>query len=87
MAASLLDMIDISLKISLSIILIIFIYSSGSVFEVEYYNKLVELYTKPWWRWLLVGLLIASSLWCPTFTIALLLALFFYFADIEILTQ
>ena len=83
----LMDMVDISLKMSLTIILIVWLYSSGAVFESEYYEKMVDLYTKPWWRWLLIALLILGTMWCPSFAIAMAMAMFFYFADIEVLVK
>jgi hypothetical protein len=81
------EMIDATLKVSLSILLIVWLYHSGTIFESEYYDKLVDLYTKPWWRWLLVGLLILATLWCPSFAVALLMSIFFYFADIDSLVK
>jgi hypothetical protein len=82
-----LEMIDVSLKLSLTIVLIVWLYSSGTIFESEYYDKLVDLYTKPWWKWLVIGLLIASLMWCPSFAMALTMGIFFYFADIEALVK
>ena len=81
------QMIDLSLKLSLTIIIIVWLYSSGTIFESEYYDKLVDLYTQPWWKWILIGLLIAGSVWCPSFAVALLMGIFFYFADIEALIK
>jgi hypothetical protein len=81
------SMIDASLKILLSIILLIWLYNFGTIFESEYHEKLVNLYTNPWWRWMLVGLLVISTEWCPSFAIALLMSIFFYFADINSLVK
>jgi hypothetical protein len=81
------EMIDASLKLSLSTLLVVWLYYSGTIFESEYYDKLVDLYTKPWWRWLLVCLLIVAILWCPSFAVALLMSMFFYFADIDSLVK
>ncbi len=80
-------MIDASLKLSLTAVLIVWLFSSGSVFESEYYDKLVNLYTHPWWRWLLICLLVAATMWYPVFAIGMLMALFFYFADIEVFVK
>lgn len=78
-------MFDITLQLLLTVIVFIWLYTSGAIFEVEYYNKLVTLYTYPWWRWLLLALLLVVAQWCPTLSIALLMAIFFYFADIGII--
>ena len=79
--------IEISLKISLTIVIIVWLFQSGSVFEVDYYNKLVAMTDYPWWKWLLIGLIIVSSMWCPSVGIALMLGVFFYLSDTEVLTQ
>jgi hypothetical protein len=54
-------------------------------FEVEYSKKLVDLYIQPWWRFLVVGLLIAAALWCPRVTIVVALVVFFYMSDVDAL--
>ena len=55
------------------------------VFEVEYGNKLVELFMYPWWRILMVFLVISSAIWCPRVGILVALAVFFYLGDMETL--
>ena len=79
--------VEMALKLSLTMIVIVWLFQSGSVFEVEYYNKLVAMTDYSWWKWLLIVLLVAASAWCPSLGLALLLGVFFYFADIEVLTQ
>lgn len=54
-------------------------------FEAEYSKKLVDLYIQPWWRFLVVGLLIASALWCPRVAIVVALVVFFYLSDMDTL--
>ena len=81
------EMVDTALKLSLTAVLIVWLFSSGSVFESEYYDKLVNLYTHPWWRWLLIALLVAGSMWYPVFAVAMMMAVFFYFADIEVFVK
>jgi hypothetical protein len=79
--------IEMALKLSLTIVIIVWLFQSGSVFEVEYYSKLVALSDYSWWKWLLMGLLIAGSIWCPSLGLALMLGIFFYLSDTEVLTQ
>ncbi len=57
----------------------------STIFEEEYTQKLTDLYIKPWWRILLVILLIASSIWCPRVGILMALLVFFYLNDMEML--
>ena len=47
--------IDSAARTGLSIVLLLWLVSYGTVFEVEYNSKLVEMYKHPWWR-MLVGL-------------------------------
>lgn len=70
--------------LSVFVIAIVLIKCS-TLFEVEYSSKLIHLYLHPWWRILIVLLLLASSLWCPRVGILMALLVFFYFADMETL--
>ena len=54
-------------------------------FEAEYSKKLIDLYIQPWWRFLVVGLLIAAALWCPRVAIIVALVVFFYLSDVNAL--
>jgi hypothetical protein len=67
----------------LLIIAIIIPYSS--IFENEYHSKLANLYTYPWWRILIVLLLLAGASWCPRVGILLALVVFFYLSDMNLL--
>lgn len=77
-------MLDTTIKLFLLVLVFLWLFTAGSIFEVEYYDKLVELYTHPWWRWLLIALVIVSASWCPSLAIIFTLAIFFYFADIQV---
>ena len=71
---------------SLSVIVIgILIVKYSTIFEQEYTNKLTNLYIHPWWRLLIVLLIVLSSLWCPRVGILVGLLVFFYLSDMEIL--
>jgi hypothetical protein len=71
---------------ALSVIIIgILIVKYSTIFEQEYTNKLTNLYLHPWWRLLIVLLVILSSLWCPRVGILVGLLVFFYLSDMEIL--
>jgi hypothetical protein len=72
-----------------AIVVLIAVYifiAYSTVFEVEYSTKLLDLYTKPWWRMLIVFLLISSAIWCPRVGIVIAALLFFYLGDMETLT-
>jgi hypothetical protein len=70
--------------ISLLIISIIIVKYS-SIFEEQYTKKLINLYLYPWWRILIIFLVLLSTLWCPRVGIIMALLVFFYFSDMETL--
>ena len=57
----------------------------GALFEEEYTQKLIDLYIHPWWRMLIVFLVIAAAIWCPTVGIMIALLVFFYLSDMNTL--
>jgi hypothetical protein len=65
--------------------LIIVRYSS--LFEEEYTQKLTDLYIMPWWRILIVLLVLTSAIWCPRVGILVALIVFFYLSDMNLLIQ
>lgn len=62
------------------------IYNS-TLFEKEYNETLMNLYTYPWWRFLMVFLVISSAVWSPELAIIVALAIFFYLNDMNTLIQ
>jgi len=54
----------------------------STAFEVEYSKNLINLYINPWWRLLVVALVIAAAMWSPRIGILVALAAFFYLSDI-----
>ena len=67
------------------LLIIAFIIPYSAVFEEEYHSKLAHLYTYPWWRILVVLLLLAGASWCPRVGILLALVVFFYLSDMNLL--
>lgn len=59
----------------------------STVFEAEYGDKLIDLYMKPWWRILVVLLVVASAIWCPRVGVIVAVAAFFYLNDMETLVS
>lgn len=69
---------------ALSVIIIgIVLVKYSTIFEEEYTKKLTNLYIQPWWRFLIVLLLLSSVMWCPRVGILMALLVFFYFSDME----
>jgi hypothetical protein len=68
-------------------ILLLCILQVGTVFEVHYPTRLVELYAFPWWRFLIVFLVVIGAWWCPRVGLLVALAAFFYLNDMHILTN
>ena len=56
----------------------------GSVFENEYPQVFVKLYTIPIWRLLLVLLMISAAIWNHSVGIMIAFTLFFYVMDMEV---
>ena len=57
----------------------------SSLFEQEYHSKLIDLYAYPWWRILVIFLVIASAFWCPRISLLIALVVFFYLSDMNTL--
>lgn len=63
----------------------IVIVKYSSLFEEEYTKKLTDLYIYPWWRILVVLLVLTSAIWCPRVGILVALVMFFYLSDMNLL--
>lgn len=71
---------------AISIILIgLILLNYSTIFEAEYNSKLIDLYTQPWWRLMVILLTISAAMWCPRVGILVTLLVFFYLADMETL--
>ncbi len=76
-------------QVSLTLVsAVLFIYALhvSTVFEIQYPEVLVELYGHPWWRLLLVGLIVLAWNWAPVLGTLLAIVVFFYFHDVYLLT-
>ena len=76
--------VDGFVRVLVIIFACIFIVRYASLYEEEYSRTLIDLYVYPWWRILLVFLLIASAVWFPAVSIIIALLAFFYFSDTHI---
>jgi hypothetical protein len=63
----------------------VIIVKYSTIFEEEYTRKLTDLYIYPWWRILVVFLVITSAIWCPRVGILVALIIFFYLSDMNTL--
>jgi hypothetical protein len=63
----------------------LFVVFYSSLFEEEYSKKMIDLYRYPWWRLLIVLLVISSVIWCPRVGILVALIMFFYLSDMNTL--
>ncbi len=79
--------IDKYLRTGVTVVVLAYVLLYSTVFEATYSKRLVELYSHPWFRLLLVGLVGLGAWWCPRVGLALALAVFFYFNDMHILTN
>ncbi len=79
--------VDNVLRLSAVVILCIWIFTRSLLYQAEYPTRLVELYPEPWWRALLLGLVVAAFIWCPNVGILLSLAVILYLSDLNALTK
>ena len=63
----------------------LFLINYSTLFEEHYSNKLTSLYIDPWWRILVVLLVLTSALWCPRVGIIIAFIVFFYLSDMNVL--
>lgn len=73
-----------ALAVALAAVLIV---KYSSIFEEEYSKKLTDLYVHPWWRILVVMLVLTSAIWCPRVGILIALIVFFYLSDMNTLIK
>lgn len=67
------------------LLIALLVVNYSTLFEEEYTRKLIDLYLFPWWRILLVLLVISSVMWCPRVGILVALIMFFYLSDMNTL--
>lgn len=71
---------------AIAVILLTFvIVRYSTLFEEEYTKKLTDLYIRPWWRILVIFLVITSAIWCRRVGILVALFVFFYLSDMNTL--
>ena len=63
----------------------LFLVSYSTIFEEQYSTKLTSLYIYPWWRILVVLLVLTSAMWCPRVGIIIAFIVFFYLSDMNVL--
>jgi FtsH-binding integral membrane protein len=66
-------------------IAVVVIVKYSTLFEEEYSQKLTSLYIHPWWRIIVVLLVLTSAIWCPRVGILVALIVFFYLSDMNTL--
>jgi hypothetical protein len=72
--------------LSVAIIAIVIVKYS-SILEEEYSKKLTDLYIHPWWRILVIMLVLSAAIWCPRVGILVALLVFFYLSDMNTLIR
>ena len=77
--------VDASFQNIALLLVIVILISYSTLFEEHYSQKLTYLYIHPWWRFLVLFLLIAAALWSPRLGIMSALLIFFYLSDMNTL--
>lgn len=75
------------LEMSILLILGSFLLFHGTAFEVPYPPMSVQLYDFPWWRLLIVWLVILGTSCSPVIGMATAAAAFFYLQDMHLFTN
>jgi hypothetical protein len=76
-----------NLRTLVTVAIFAYVLFRSSVLEATYPTRIVELYAYPWWRLLVVGLVIVATWWCPRVGLATAIAVFFYLNDMHVLTS
>jgi len=79
--------VDIEQVLKMLVVCVLFAYAVGAstVFEVNYPKQLVNLYTHPWWRLLLVAFIVIGWSWSPLIGVLVGIIVFFYLHDMYLL--
>jgi len=72
-------------RAAMVLVVAVLIVKYSTVLEEEYSKKLADLYIYPWWRILVVLLIVSSAVWCPRVGILVAVLLFFYLSDMNML--
>ncbi len=75
------------LRTGVTLLILGYVVLFSTVFEARYPTRIVELYAYPWWRLLVVMLVVIGAWWCPRVGLALGIAVFFYLNDMHTLTS
>lgn len=75
------------LRAIVSILAAFILIQYSTLFEKEYHMKLIYLSTYPWWRFLVVFLILAAVLWCPRVGILVAFIGFLYLSDMNTLAE
>lgn len=78
--------IDTIARLSVAILLGVWLLTVGLSFQAEYPRDLIELAGQPWWRLLMILAAVAAAFWCPRVGVLAALAVVVYLADLRALT-
>jgi hypothetical protein len=78
--------IDTIARLSVAILLGVWLLMVGLSFQAEYPRDLIELAGQPWWRLLMILAAVAAAFWCPRVGVLAALAVVVYLADLRALT-
>ncbi len=81
------DNLDKIARLAVAITLMIWLMIGGLAFHAEYSKEMIELAGQPWWRLLMVLMVMAGAYWCPRVGILAALTIILYLVDVRALTQ
>lgn len=81
------DQTDKIARLSVAILLMVWLVFNCLTFHSEYSKELIELAGQPWWRLLMVLSVMAGAYWCPRVGVLAALTIIIYLVDVRALTQ
>ena len=79
--------LDMTLRLISTMVLSIWLFFHGLVYQEPYDLAAIELSMYPWWNILLIAIVAVAATWCPRVGILAALAIFLYLSDMHILMR
>lgn len=79
--------LDGALRLGFVVAVAFLIVTNSLIFEERYAERLITLHDLPWWRMLVVLLVILGAFWCPRVGIVVALGVILYLADTDMLKK
>ena len=79
--------VDLGLQYLTAFVLVLYIFSAASLFEVPYPSSWVHMFAYPYWRFLVIATVALAGYWSRPIGVLAAVAAFFYFNDMDTLSS